>query len=197
MDKQTIRFRLTGIAPLLMHNGRLANPFDPFAQKMKEITSKRKKTEADQMALFRIEWEGGLYWSEETGPHIPGPNLESMVNDGARPTKQGQEVLRGSVVVEDKCPLLNTGWPKSKDLDAVYDMHKFVDIRNIVNPSTNGRSMRCRPLFREWAVEFTLAFDPEVLNEKDCKMFVITAGKQKGLCDGKPRFGRFAAEVVS
>ena len=42
MAVQTIGFRFVGIAPLLMHNGALANPLNPLVKEMKAITGLRK-----------------------------------------------------------------------------------------------------------------------------------------------------------
>ena len=39
---------------LIMHNGRTSNPLDPFTKAMKEISGKRKKTDADLEALSKI-----------------------------------------------------------------------------------------------------------------------------------------------
>lgn len=193
MDK--ITFKVTGVTPLLMHNGRLANPFDQHAIAIKTITSKRKKTEDDQLSLFWLEWQGGLYWDEETGPYIPGANLESFLNDGARVHRRGQDILRGVIMLEDKAKL-SCNWPKKKELRAIFDSGEFNDVRGVVNPSTSGRTMRCRPIFKEWSCEATFSFDPEVVSRDDMILFAGVAGKRAGLCDGKPKYGRCTVEPI-
>lgn len=55
---QELSFRIAGVSPLLMHNGRLVNPADEYARKMKEVSSKRKKTDADYEEMGRLEWFG-------------------------------------------------------------------------------------------------------------------------------------------
>ena len=59
--KRVQKFRLTSVAPLLMHNGQLSDPLNPWAQAIKRITDKRKKTLADLEEVGRLEWYGGLY----------------------------------------------------------------------------------------------------------------------------------------
>ena len=56
MEKVT--YKATGDVPLIMHNGRLANPFDKFARAMKVITAKRKKTDEELETLAWLEWQG-------------------------------------------------------------------------------------------------------------------------------------------
>ena len=52
---RTLRFRITGAAPLLMHNGRLADPLDEHARAMARVADKRPKTEADHLRLAELE----------------------------------------------------------------------------------------------------------------------------------------------
>lgn len=207
MSAVSVTFRIVGKTPLLMHNGRLANPFDEFAIAIKKITSKRTKTEADQLDLFWLEWQGGMYFSGDLGPIIPAANLESCINDGARTLRRGQDTLRGVTVFEDAQLESVTGsngstkyqpvWTKKQmaDLRGIYDTNVFQDVRGIVNPSTSGRSMRCRPIFKTWAAKFTAMFDPEILNRDDLIQFVTIAGNTRGICDGKPKYGRFSTQV--
>ena len=71
MSYQRMKFRLTGVSPLVKHNGRLANPWDPMAKALKAVAGERAKTDADFEELARIEFLGGLYVCEN-GPCIPG-----------------------------------------------------------------------------------------------------------------------------
>ena len=43
----TIKFRIIGSQPVMMHNGRLANPLDPYTKACKRISSKTKKSDED------------------------------------------------------------------------------------------------------------------------------------------------------
>jgi hypothetical protein len=55
-----------------------------------------------------------------------------------------------------------------------------------------SRVIRTRPIFREWSAELVVKFLPSLLNEKDVRSFLVTAGEQIGLLDWRPRFGRFS-----
>ena len=45
-DVETIDLIFRGVGPLLMHNGRMADPLDPHAIKLATVTGKRAKTKA-------------------------------------------------------------------------------------------------------------------------------------------------------
>ncbi|MBX4188453.1 MAG: hypothetical protein KW793_04995 [Candidatus Doudnabacteria bacterium] len=51
MSWKKSKFRLTGVAPLVVHNGQLADPMNYFAKEMKKISGKKKKTDADYERL--------------------------------------------------------------------------------------------------------------------------------------------------
>ena len=185
----SIRVTLEGQSPLLMHNGQLANPFNEFAKALKEITAKRKKTDEDQLRIMRIEWEGGLYFDPTIGPFVPAENVESLINDGARLQKRGQDVERAVFLHDRRCPLLYDG---PRDVEGMWKAGKYLDYRSTVNPSTSGRSMRARPIFFEWSLGFTVNYRPDVLNREDVLRFLVDAGQHKGLGDYRPRYGQFS-----
>lgn len=185
---QSETFRIEGIVPLLMHNGRLANPLDPLVRRIKEVTSKKKKTEEDYQQIFRLEWEGSLYHDAETGPYIPGLNIEACLKEGAKLQRRGRDVSRGLFVAEDKCRVKYKG---PRDIEALWEDTQF---RYICPVTVNQKkTMRCRPVFGEWSVTFTAAYDDEVFNLSDLHKIVEDSGRWVGLGDWHPRFGRFVA----
>jgi hypothetical protein len=64
-----------------------------------------------------------------------------------------------------------------------------------VNPNTKGRIITIRPLFPEWSLEFTIAWDKGLLDEIQIKECIIQAGKLAGLGPYRPAkkgpYGRF------
>lgn len=185
-----VRLTLNGTAPMLMHNIQLADPLHPIARAMKEISSKRKKTDEDQFRLAELEFKGGLYISDELGPFVPGVNVEKCLVEGARITKQGKQVERGLFVVENECPLLYQG-PRSAD--ALWANEDFRS-RMAVKVGTS-RVQRTRPMFRTWALEATAEVDPALLNLESVQSIATDAGNMVGLGDFRPRYGRFTALV--
>ena len=70
---------------------------------------------------------------------------------------------------------------------------KFSDMRSVV--LQKKRIMRCRPIFHEWAISFTVLASDELLNMNDVLGYIKTAGDFVGICDYRPRYGRF--EIVN
>ena len=61
--------------------------------------------------------------------------------------------------------------------------------------STGGSIMRTRPIFPEWTLDFTLAYADDVISKDEVERALSDAGRLVGLCDWRPKFGRF--QVVS
>jgi len=187
---KVIRFRFTGTSPLLMHSERGANGLDPVVKLHKEKTSKRKKTDDDLEDIARSEWDLAIYWDETLGPFIPAQNIDGTIRDGAKKNKLGKVFSSSARCVEDKIKLIYDG-PKSKD--KLYEKG-FLDVRSVV--IGRARIMRVRPLFTKWALEFDYAYDETQLDDNLVTLAAEQAGQLVGLCDYRPRFGRFEVEVI-
>jgi hypothetical protein len=186
-----VKFHVEGLAPLLMHNDRFSNPLDPLTQAHKELTAKKKKTDADQREIMKSEWIGSLYHDEDIGIYMPGQNLYATLFTAAKMRKLGLVFKRAALYPDEKIPLQYNG---SSDLEVLFKNQAFRDVR-AVKVSTS-RIMRCRPKFIEWSLDFSLPLDDNVLNVKELLAIANDAGKMVGLCDYRPRFGKFTIEVA-
>lgn len=185
---QKVNLRFKGTAPLLMHSERLINNFDPLTKKLKAITGKKRKSEEDELAIHRLQWEGGLYWNETTGPYIPGANLKRCIQEAAKSEKMGKNVLRGVTPLEAEIPLIYKG---PRDIEALWDTQKHLDVRSV---GVMGRKiLRARPRFDEWGIETSVYINTAVINFDDFKRWIEFAGLMEGLGDYRPTFGRFQA----
>ena len=97
---RTLRFRITGAAPLLMHNGQLADPLNEHARALTQIATKGRKTEADFLRMAELEFLGGLYLSGG-GPCIPAEMMEAALVRAAQQQRRGTKAKAGLVVPED------------------------------------------------------------------------------------------------
>src|SRR5919197_2014309 len=97
MAYQSLRFRLIIAAPLLCHNGQLADPLNDIARQMKKISGKRNKTDTDLEELARLEWYGSLYLDEGKKPCLPGEVLEAAFVQGAKRQKRGKQAQAGII----------------------------------------------------------------------------------------------------
>jgi hypothetical protein len=182
---ETKNFHIVGIAPLIMHNVRLADPLDEFAKKVKKLTANRRKTEEIHEQIAREEFEGGLYFDKALGPYIPADNIERMIVDAAKASKLGATVKESMLSVGDRFQLAYEG---PRTVQELYD-EKFLYRRAV--GMRGSKTVRTRPMFPNWAVEFTLSYDPERLNGDQVRDIIEYGGRYKGLCDFRPRFGRF------
>lgn len=183
---ETLKLRIEGDAPLLMHNGRLANPMDPYAKRMKELTKARNKTDAQLLEIRRVEWEAGLYLDADGDVCLPADVVLACIYGGARKAKAGKEASAGVWEGAPTFKLLHDG---PRDLDALYEAPGFVDYRVVV--VSQRRTMRARPRFPRWSLELLLNVNADIINPEQVRQAAEAAGLLVGLGDWRPRFGRF------
>lgn len=183
------KYHLTGSAPFIPHNGHLADPTNKWAKLMKQITSKRNKTDADYEEMARIEFLGGLYMGPD-GPVIPASNVEAFLIGAAKKRSEGN-LAKAGMFVDIHAPLMYTG-PRTADglwNDDSFRFSKGVTI-------SRARVMRMRPIFKEWGAVIEVNYDDEQINLATLDTWVKIAGEVIGLGDWRPKFGRFEATKV-
>ena len=186
----TIKVTLTGDgSALLVHSDRVANPFDDLTREMKTLTSKRKKTDDDLTAIMRIEFEGGLYFSETEGPFIPTWNIKKSFIEGGRINKLGKHVERAFNAMQHTAPLVYEG---PRTIQSLWDKG-FYDVR-LVKIGT-ARTLRCRPRFWMWSLEFIADLDMNIINLAEFAQVASNAGRMIGLGDFRSRYGRYTVEI--
>jgi hypothetical protein len=185
-----ISFRLTGSAPLIMHSSQTANPLNKFAKALKEISSKRKKTDADYENMANIEWQAGLYLNQDLKPMIPGYVIEAALVAAAKKKKMGRDALSGM--------FCDGGFElKYKGNSDLTKLMKDENFRLVVPVNVQrAKIMRTRPKFDEWSAVVTINYDDEVLTESQMVDFMQICGTNVGICDWRPRYGRFVAEKL-
>ena len=181
-----ITFKIDGIAPLLMHNGQLANPLNPLVKQMKSLTGQRKKTDDVHAELSRLEFRAGLYLSHEGVVEIPSEVIESCLIEGAKKSKLGKQ-FKSAIAIHENSPL---DYGEQLTVDELWERNEeFADVRGV--KVGTSRIMRTRPIFRSWRLEFEVSYNPDLVNPEQIQLAVADAGTQVGLCDYRPKFGRF------
>lgn len=192
---ETLKVRITGSSPLLMHSDRLANPLDPLKKELATYTSKRKKTDEDHEEISRIEWSAAMYHDDNIGPYIPGVMVKATMINAAKKTKEGPKARSGLIVTTSKARLEYDG---PRDKEKMWKSGKFADIRSVV--VQRARLMRCRPVFTEWSFVAEIMYDMSVIDKADILRLLETAGLMVGIGDFRPQFGgdfgRFITEEV-
>jgi hypothetical protein len=184
----------TGIRPLITHNVQLVDNLNDFKQRIDDITKKKKKmTPADHALRDHLEWQGSFYWKEGVGPVIPSDNIEKCIRIGAQKSRRGKDVEAVVLCTEPEIVLEYDG---PRDRDKMWaNKEKFV-FRKPVKVN-NGKStvIRVRPMFPTgWRIKFSLMFDEHILGGEALKTANLDAGALVGLCEWRPKFGRFTVE---
>lgn len=188
--RRHLKVTFKGTSPLIMHSCKCVNPLHPLAIEMKKYTSKRKKTIEDLTAISDLEWEAGLYWSEGVGPVIPGECIEATIQNGAKAFRKGTDIQKYTLVEESEA-ILDYG--ENLTLDELRQDYKFRDTRTVV--VQRARIMRTRPRFNKWQISFTLNYDPSKIDLETIVMALEQAGAYVGICDGRPKYGRFSVII--
>jgi len=186
---KSLRVRITGESPLLLHNGQLCNPLNDWAKKIKTVTSKRKKTDADHAEVARLEWYGSMYLHDGK-PCIPGEVIEGAIVNGAKKNKMGPRA-KGGIYCEGNWPISNGGADLS-NLEELWKSQKY----NLLTPVKVGQAkiMRSRPRFDQWSIdEVEIKYDPAIVNESDVLDCLKSAD---GIGDWRPKFGRFSVSKI-
>jgi|ERR1051326_296068 hypothetical protein len=182
-----VQVRIEGSLPLVMHSPTLLDPLHPLTKQYKAISQKRKKTDQDYLDLYELEFRAGLYFSTEDGVYVPADNLLACMRDGAKRSKNGANVERCVFFTRPRYPLLYSG---PRTVESLYSDENFRLIK-VIRTLGGGSCMRCRPMFKEWAVEFQFVLDESVLALDVCKGIWRDAGLYQGFMDERPNFGRF------
>lgn len=190
MAWQEIQYRLTSSAPLLMHNGQTADPSNRWAKALKQVSSKRKKTDADYEEMARLEFAAGLYM-DKGGPVLPSYLIESMIVNAAKKVREGPMAKSGCFCLNHA--RLEYDGPRTVDELWADEEYRFSAIVRV----GMARVARMRPIFHEWAATITLSIEDEVVNIARVDDWMQIAGTQVGIGDWRPKFGRFTAERLN
>jgi hypothetical protein len=190
---EAIGFKIKGVSSTILHNGQTSDPLNEYSKKLKALTSKKRKSDQDHLDIAELEWYAALYVDEQNRPCWPGENIEAMIVSAAKKNRMGQQV-RANLFVDGNSPIIHDG---PRTADAIWkfkalDKNPYISrVPVFVNQS---RVMRTRPIFPDWSLEFIVHYKPSVLNLENVVEFVTIAGRDIGLSDWRPKYGRFEIE---
>lgn len=187
----TIRFAITGERPLLMHNKRLADPLNPHTRAMKELTSKRKKTDEDLAKMIYVESRGAIYETPEGLVGLPVEAVWASFYEAGKAFKMGADIKRALIPDEIVVPLIIDG--SKLNVEEYLAIEGNIDVRIV---KVSGRSVnRSRPIVRDWSAEVEMELLTDIIDPDDLKKVVDRAGRLQGLLDFRPRYGRYSVEM--
>lgn len=178
-----VNVRISGVTPLLCN--RFTDAAQIAATNGTRLSATGDKGSPQEQAASK------LYIGHNGKPMIPTPNLFRCIIDAGAFFKAGK-----SKVTTQKSSLI----PACVEVDGLElpIVHKdpwTVDQRPVRNPATGGRFLCYRPCFHDWELEFTLGYDPDMIQVKLLREIIDAAGKRIGLGDFRPAckgpFGKF------
>jgi len=190
--------RIEGISPLIMHNGAAGlDTRSPISIEIAEITAKKgsNRTATDDERLAQLECQRALYLNSKGTPTIPEAVLRSNIEKGARKLKQGPQVREGLVV--------------SKVTAFIYDVERYgKEVEEIGRKAQftcdvvvgRNRILRTRAMFEDWACEFEIDADDELVDAKQLATWLDIGGRRVGLGDWRPEksghYGRYVMKSL-
>ncbi len=169
-NQQRFRIHLKGRTPLVMHANTLANPLAPEKKQLSALTNKKPKTDADYLAIQKIEFAAGIYWDHLLGLYLPTANLRKMMIEGSRKNKKGKAFESGLYVVDD-APLL-IGGDEKMSVEQLFDKYAWT------TQAGNQKStiMRTRPRFNKWECVFEVEIETGLIDLADLEAAIASAG---------------------
>lgn len=188
---KTLSVKIKGVSPIILHNGKLADPTYSYTKALKSLTTQFKRNKTDEFYIQHaaLEWRGSLYLNAKDQIIVPTDLLLACLIKAGKRQRQGDLVKVGCFVENDA--VLEYSGPK--ELDKLYEVDAFRDVRMVV--VNKARVSRCRPRFDDWGLSFTMTYDSEQLKQSEIEGLLNAAGRYCGLGDNRPMYGRF--EVVS
>ena len=169
------KVEIKGITPLLQNKPEEYG-FD------EQFVEKKASTDWEKEALKK------LYMDSKGTIYQPATHLDRCLIEAGKKIKvkgQGKATyskLFGSMVSVEEFEIVHK--------NPEYEIFKAL----VVIPSTKGRVMRYRPMFKDWALEFHITFEEEIPPEV-VKDALEIAGKYVGIGDWRPekkgKFGKF------
>lgn len=188
---KTLKAKIKGVSPLMVRNGQMTDPLNDWAKKLKVVSKKRVKTEADYQKMSELEWWASHYPDEKGRSCIPGEVLESMLIAAGKKFKKGPACKAG-IIVDGLFPIIYSG---PQTIEGLAREQKFWDRRR-AKVGVSG-VMRTRPIFHEWALEFEVMYHPDLLDLDEVEDIIEKAGQEACLCDYRPKYGRFEVESIA
>ena len=179
-----------GISPLIMHSCKCVNPLHPISREMKKYTSKKKKTEDDLLKIADLEWESGVYWLDDIGLYIPSENVEATLINGGKANKKGTDIQKYVNITDPIIPFFYGENLTKKELISDY---RYRDTR--IMTVQRARIVRTRPRFNQWYIVFNLSYNEEKIDLDTIMNAMSYAGSYVGLCDSRPKYGKFCATI--
>lgn len=186
-----LKFRITGMMPLMLNNPQTVNPFNEYSKKIKEITAKRKKSEDDQEQLLKLKFLASLYVNSKGEYYIPSEHIANAMTAAAKERKLGAKFTRSVQVPSDSILHFKDA---DKTPEELSELGIYTDIRAV--GIMKAKVVTARAIIPEWSLETSVWYDETQLDESDIVSAMEIGGLRYGIGTYRKRFGKFKAEVI-
>lgn len=186
---------LTGVQPLLMHNVQLGDPDNEYVRDIGRLNALKSKITDEQRAERDwLKFRGGLYYNDEDGPILPAANVFRSIQQAASLTRNGKDVERGLVMLDEYAVLEYDGPRTAAELWG-DGKSAFVDRR--MARVNRAPVVAIRPRFDQWAATFHFDLDDEIMNADDFEFIAEKAGRLIRVGDYRRFFGGYTVKITS
>jgi len=190
---KTIRFHVEGTTPLMLNNPQCINPMHPLAKELKKLTSKRSKTDEDQMEILHLRFLASPYLNSKGQYIIPAQMIAKSIEAGAKEFKLGAKFQRSVIVLGDALLKFADNGCTPEELYANHN-EKYVDVRAV--GVMKAKVITARMIVPEWSFDSELSFDETQLNDSEVWSALNAAGLRYGIGTYRACYGRYKATEI-
>ena len=185
---------ITGTQALLHHNVQLGDPDNEYVRAISKLNALKSKITDEQRAERDwLKFRGGLYYENGVGPIMPAANLFRSIQQAPSLTRNGKDVERGLVILDEHAPLEYDG---PRDPEAMWGdgNSRFVDRR--MAKVNRAPVVAIRPRFEGWSAKFRFELDEEIMNPDDFGYVAERAGRLIHIGDYRRFFGAYKVAIA-
>jgi hypothetical protein len=184
---------MTGTAALLLHNVQLGDPDNEYVREIGRLNAlKGKITDEQRAERDWLKFRGGLYYDDDLGPVLPAANVFRSLQQAAALSRNGKDIERGLVILDESAPIGYDGPRKPEDLWG-DGKSRFVDRR--MARVNRAPVVAIRPRFEEWETTFRFELDEDVMNPDDFAWIAEKAGRMIHVGDYRRFFGAYKVQI--
>jgi len=195
---EQLKFKVTGILPLLMNNPQSVDPFNRYAKAKKVLTSKRVKTDEDLLEIRRLDIESKLYIDKSANKiYIPSSWITAAIGGVSfKQAKIAKKDIRSGVFADDSKIFIN--YTDMHKVRAKADVSGNPDFfHTMILKQGQVRIAKSSPIFHDWNFETSVSFDPTVIDRNTLIGLLKHACQYGGFGDFRPTFGMSEFEELA
>lgn len=184
---------MTGTCPLMLNNPQTVNPMNEYSKALKELTSKRTKTDDDQNEIFHLKFLASCYYNNKGQYFLPANMIAKSFEAGAKENKLGKKFQQSVFVFNDAVLKFPDNGCTPEELWKNHS-ETYVDIRPV--GIMKAKVVTARMIIPEWSIEGELHFDESQLNKSEVWLAMTNAGLRYGIGTYRQCYGRYKIEEI-